>query len=195
VTTIRDVVTLALQQGRVIGINRTPTASEAAAGLQAFQSQVDQWVADGMFGQLEDVYLEADDTAEEGKRYLLKSGVTLTIPTLIEGQGGDYGEEGNTSSRQVLDLSLIESVTSAGVRTVRLWDRTAWVLMTGLDLDDDAPLAGRSVNGLAACVARTYCEMFGAELGPNTAMQARRFEGSLSGKQGATRAKLSAVYF
>lgn len=194
-TTIRDVVTKALQQGRVIGVNATPTSSEAQAGLEAFQAMVDQWTADGMFGRLEDVYLEADDTAKEGRRYLLASGVTLTIPSLISGDGGDYGEEGNTSARQPFDLALIESVTSAGVRTVKLRDRTAWVDLLGLGLDDDAPLASRGMTGLAACVARTYCELFGRELGPNTQMLARKFEGSLARKFGSTQDTPTADYF
>lgn len=193
--TVRDVVTLSLKQGRVIGVNATPTASEAAAGLTAFQSQLDQWVADGMFGSLEDVYLDASDTAKENKRYLLASGVTLTMPTLITGEGGDYGEDGNTTSRQVFDLALVESVDSSGTRTVKIWDRTAWVSLLALTLDSDAPLATRGISGLAACVARTYCEMFGRELGPNTARMAAQFEGSLSRKFGSTRATAVGVYY
>jgi hypothetical protein len=34
-----------------------------------------------MFGTLEDVYLDGDDTAEEGKRYYIPSGFTLTDAT------------------------------------------------------------------------------------------------------------------
>lgn len=194
--TVRDVVTLALRQGRVIGVNGTPTAAEAERGLEAFQAQLNAWVADGMFGRLTDVYLEASDTAKEGRRYRLAAGVTLTIPTIIEGEGGDYGEEGeNTSERQPLDLSVIESVTSTGTRTVKLWDRTSWVDLLSLTLESTAPLASRGLAGLAACVAKTYCEMFGRELGPQTAQLARRFEGSLSHKMGSTRGPATADYF
>jgi hypothetical protein len=194
-TTVSDVVTLALRQGRVIGVNATPTASEAAAGLQAFQAMLDQWVTGGMFGSLCDIYLEDDGTALEGKRYLLASGVTLAYPSIVEGQGGDYGEEGNSSSRQPYDLSLVESVTSTGTRTVKLWDRTEWVDLLGLTLTSDAPLSSRGLTGLAACVAKTYCEMFGRDLGPNTQMLARRFEGALSHKFGSTRPAATAEYF
>lgn len=194
-TTVSDVVTLALQQGRVIGVNRAPTASEGAAGLQAFQSMLDQWVTGGMFGRLSDIYLESDDTALEGKRYLLAAGVTLTYPSVVAGEGGDYGEEGNSSTRQPYDLSLVESVTSAGVRTVKLWDRTGWVDLLGLTLASTAPLASRGLTGLAACVAKTYCEMFGRDLGPNTAMLARRFEGSLSHKFGSTQEAATGTYY
>lgn len=194
-TTVRDVVTLALKQGRVIGVNAQPTAPEAEAGLQAFQGMFDAWVTGGMFGTLQDVYLETDDAAEEGRRYLLAAGVTLTLPSIVAGQGGDYGEEGNSSSRQPYDLSLVESVTEAGVRSVSLWDRTEWVSLLDLDLADDAPLASRGLTGLAACVAKTYCEKFGRDLGPNTAMLARKFEGSLSAKFGSTRAKTAGDYF
>ena len=193
--TVREVVTLALRQGRVIGTNGTATAAEAARGLEAFQAQLDQWVADGMFGTLDDIYLEASATAKENKRYLLKAAVTLTMPSIITGDGGDYGEDGNTSERQPYDLSVVESVTSAGVRTVKLWDRTAWVDLLSLTLDSTAPLSTRGLSGLAACIARSYCEMFGRELGPNTARLAAQFEGSLSRKFGSTRPVPTGVYF
>lgn len=196
--TVRDVVTLALRQARVVGVGREPTSAEAARGLEAFQGMLDMMVAGGMFGQLVDVYLTASDTAVEGRRYLLASGVTLTIPDIIpRNNDDDYGENSASSSeRQPYDLSLIESVTSAGVRSVKLYDRTDWVDLLDLTLDTDpAPLSGRGLTGLAACVAKTYAEMFGAELGPATQMLARQFNGLVARKFGSTRPTLAGCYY
>lgn len=197
-STVADVVTLSLKLAKIIPSGATPTADEAADGLICFQSMLDEWVANGMFGTLEDEYLEASNTAEEGKRYLLAAGVTLTYPTLITGQGGDYGDEGNTASRQVLDLSLVESVSSTGTRTVKLWDRTAWVALTGLALVDTAPLASRGLAGLAAALACSgaFAAMFDdSRVSPRVEGMSRRFLGSLSGKKGSTQATPSACYF
>lgn len=197
-STVADVVTTALKLAKVIPSGATPAADESADGLICFQAMLDEWVAGGMFGTLEDEYLEASDTAEEGKRYLLAAGVTLTYPSLITGEGGDYGDEGNTASRQVLDMSLVESVTSAGVRTVKLWDRTAWVALTGLALADTAPLASRGMTGLAAALACSggFAAMFDdSRVSPRVEGMSRRFLGSLSGKKGSTQARQADCYF
>lgn len=197
-STVQDVVTLALRQARVLGIGRDPRSTEAAAGLQAYQGMLDMWVSNGMFGQLIDVYLTANATAVEGRRYLLASGVTLTIPTLIpRAHGDDYGESGSASdNRQPYDLSLIESLTSGGVRTVKLYDRIGWVDLLSLTLaTDPAPLSARGVTGLAACIAQTYAEMFGAQLMPYTARLASQFQGMISRKFGTARPKEAATFY
>jgi hypothetical protein len=152
----------------------------------------DEWVAGGMFGRLEDIYLAADDTAQEGKRYFLASGVTLTEPTLIAAEDNDDGID-----RQPRDLSLYESLTSTGTRSVRLYDRTQWVSLTGLLLTSTAPLSGRGLFGLAAALASSggFIDMFGAQ--PSQAVLARstRFLASLSYKLGSTRDRTAAEYF
>jgi hypothetical protein len=189
-TTCRDVITYALRQARVISAGEEPEASEAADGLTALQAMYDGWVSGGMFGRLEDVYLTSNDTAEEGKRYLLASGVTLTTPTTISAEDSEDGE-----IRQPRDLSLFESVTSAGVRSVKLYDRYQWVEITGLVLGSDAPLASRGVAGLSACLAQTYAEMFGASIGPQTSLLAVQFKAGLSLKLGSTRPRAAVEYY
>jgi hypothetical protein len=191
-TTCRDVITYALRMTKVIRSGGTPTSSEASDGMVALQSFYDQLVANGMFGRLEDVYLEEDDTALEGKRYFVPTGITLTAATSVF-----EAEDGAT--RQPRDLALYESLTQAGVRSVQLYDRTAWVEMTGLELSDDAPLASRGAFALAAAFALSggFAAMFGsaARIEPDTRMLGAKFMGGLSYKLGSTQDRRAAVYF
>jgi hypothetical protein len=190
--TCLDTITAAMRQSGVLGAGKTPKSAESSDGLLALQSMYDEWVAGGMFGRLEDIYLAADDTAQEGKRYFLASGVTLTEPTLIAAEDNDDGID-----RQPRDLSLYESLTSTGTRSVRLYDRTQWVSLTGLLLTSTAPLSGRGLFGLAAALASSggFIDMFGAQ--PSQAVLARstRFLASLSYKLGSTRDRTAAEYF
>ena len=117
--TCLDIITSALKLARVIPSGGTPSSAETTDGLSCLQSMYDEWVAGGMFGKLTDTYLTADDTAQEGHRYLLAAGVTLTEPTTISSEDSVDGVE-----RQPRDLAVYESLTSTGTRSVRLYDRT-----------------------------------------------------------------------
>lgn len=184
-TTVRDVVALALRQAKVIAPGEDASSDEAADGLTAFQSMLDMMVDAGLFGRLNDTYQTSDYTAEEGDRVIAPAGVTVTIPDTIETCG---------ETRAPRDLSIIETVIG-GTRGVKVYDRTGWVSLLGLTLSSDAPFAGRGVAGLSACLARTYVEMFGGELGPYTQRMAARFEGSLSRKGSSTQDKQAVEYF
>lgn len=190
--TCLDIITYAMRQARVLGPGKEPKAAEAEEGLVALQSFYDELVQGGMFGRLEDSYLTADDTAEEGKRYLLASGVTLTEPTTVAAEDSADG-----IARQPRDLSVYEKVTSAGVRSVRLYDRTAWVDLIGLASSDIAPLSDRGAYGLASALATSggFIDMFGAELSPVVLARAKRFLSNLSHKLGSTRDRLTPDYF
>lgn len=185
--TCRDVVTLALKMARAISPGEEPEASEAEDGMIVLQSLYDGWVSGGMFGRLEDVYLGTDEAAQEGKRYLLAAGVTLSPPAVPFDDGSE--------ERPARDLALYEAVEEGGARTVHLYDRTGWVAMTGLTLNSEAPLASRGLAGLAACVAQSYAEMFGTSIGPETTRLALGFRSSLAGKHGTTRTRAEADWF
>ena len=193
-STCLDVITSALKLARVLPSGGTPSASETTDGLACLQSLYGEMVAAAMFGRLEDVYLTADDTAEEGKRYRLAAGITLTEPTTISAEDSSTGEE-----RAVRDLALYEKVDSTGTRTVRLYDRTGWVNLLGLASSDIAPLESRGAMGLAALLATSgaFCAMFGdtATLNPDVRALANRFRASLSYKLGSTQDRRKAEYF
>jgi hypothetical protein len=187
-----DIITSALKLARVLPSGGTPTSNEASDGLDCLQSMYDEWVTGGMFGTLTDAYLDYDDTAQEGIRYLLASGVTLTEPTTID-------DPVTGATRQPYDLSVYEKVDSGGTRTVRLYDRSAWVNLLGLVDSDAAPLASRGKIGLAACLATSgaFAAMFGdtATLNPDVRAAANRFRTSLSYKLGSTHVRTASEYF
>jgi hypothetical protein len=187
--TCLDVIASAMRQTKVLGIGRTPKAAEADEGMIALQSFYDELVNQGMFGRLEDIYLTSSDTAQEGKRYLLASGVTVTEPTTISAEDSEDGV-----ARQPRDLSLYESLTSTGTRSVRLYDRTGWVSLTGLALADGAPLSGRGALASAFACSGGFIDMFGAEPSPSVRARASSFLLGLSYKLGSTRDRAAAEY-
>lgn len=173
--TCLDIITDALKLARVIGSGEEPSAAEGADGMIALQSLYDGMVFGGMFGELEDVYLEENEYALEGKRYYVPAGITLTAAT------NDY-EDAEGVVRQPRDLALYESLTADGTRSVKLYDRTAWVELTGLTTSSTAPLAERDRLGLAAALAcsAAFAAMFGdATISPRVERLSAKFMGRL----------------
>lgn len=202
VATCRDIVTYAMRQARILGVGRTPKGAEAEEGMVALQSFYDELRTNGMFGKLKDTYLTADATAQEGRRYYVPAGVTLTdatndyVPECSDDYGCssdwseddcDYGSS-ISSTRQPRDLALYEVVKSDGTQTVKLYDRTQWVDLLDLDLDSAAPLASRSAYGLAAalCISGGFVSVFGGQPSQTVAALGARFIGGLSAKYGST---------
>ena len=81
--TCLDIITHALKLSKVLSSGEEPTADESRDGLVALQSLYDQWRTGGMFGELCDYTLEVDETAEEGMRYYVPAGLTLTDATSV----------------------------------------------------------------------------------------------------------------
>jgi hypothetical protein len=187
--TCLDIITYAMRQARVLGPGKDPKDAEAEEGLAALQSFYDELLAGGMFGRLEDTYLTADDDAEEGKRYFIPSGVTLTDATneIVDPDG---------DTRQPRDLSCYERFDGT-TRAVKLYDRSEWVDLIDLELSDVAPLSGRGAYGLAAALASSggFIDMFGAQLSPAVLARGKRFLANLSYKLGSTRDRTAAEYF
>ena len=206
-STCLDIITLAMKQCRVLPSGGTPTSAETADGMTALQALYDEWRTGGMFGTLCDEYLTEDTDAQEGKRYYVPAGITLTdasndyVPSEGTASYGDYGmgcECGSTGdTRQPRDLALYESLTSTGTHTAKLYDRTAWVDLLGLTSSDVAPLSSRGASGLAACLATSggFADLFGAQAGPGTVAVARHFLRNLMGKVGSTQDTSGGVYF
>lgn len=190
--TCQEVVTAALRLSRVIGVGASPTSSESDRGMECLQSLYDGWVTGGMFGELEDVYLEESDTALEGKRYFVPTGYTLTDAASI------YVDE-DGAVRQPRDLALYESLTQAGTRAVKLYDRTDWVAMTGLALASTAPLSNRGLMGLAAVLATSgaFAAIFGANalMDPDIRALASNFLRNIVGKHGSTQDRSGSSFY
>jgi len=129
-STIRDLVTLALQKHRVIALGESPTAAEADAGLQAFQHVVDQ-VCQGWI----DVDVSAAYTAGEDERIRITSGSpTITYPTTVV-------DAVTGCQRAPRSGAKVAVISSAGVRTMHLYqaDKGQWVEVSGLTLNSDCP--------------------------------------------------------
>jgi hypothetical protein len=170
-TTCRDVITLGLRQARVLGIGREAKAKEADEGLVALRSLYDDMFSSGFLGPFTDIYATSDYTAKENER-IIADGATITIPDTIE-DGSEL--------RVPVDLSAVIVVTDTAQKNY-VFSMGRWQVCDGLTLDSEAPLANRGVAGLAALLALTYSEMFGASLQPATGQLAMRFKGSLSNR-------------
>lgn len=181
-TTCRDIVFRALRMARIVGHDEQPEAAELTSGMQILQSLYDQWLTGGMFGRLKDIYEDGDYEASEGQRIYLDSG-TVTLPETID------------DDRKPRDLVAIETHDPTRGRQAWIWDRTAWVRIDSLAPGDDAPLADRGMNGLAACVALLYAEEFGEAPSGNVVRQAASFKQSLSYAMGSTREPVAGTYY
>jgi hypothetical protein len=174
--TCLEIIARAYQKAKIIGTGESPSAAEAADGLEELKSLYEQWAANGMFGRLADVSTGDDYEASEGERITVTDGATVTIPSTIEDDGTDYPP---------FFLSLIE-VIDVDAQTVNRWlyDNGAWVDLNDLTLAYEAPLASRGRAGLSACLAMALADEFGGTIGPSVARQAASFRMSLALKLG-----------
>lgn len=178
--TCRDIITRALRIGRV---TRNPTAREVDEGLNDLQGIYDGWVASGMFGRLTDVYASQDYEAQPGER-VYSNGHTITRATSVDGSEG---------ARAPRDLQAISVYGTAWQHYI--WTG-AWTELTGLTLNDEAPLADRDAEGLASLLAITLTEGFRSEgLTPAFVRRGLRFQGGISHKFGSTQDELPGEFF
>jgi len=168
----------------IIDREEDPSAAELRDGLIVLRSMIANWISGGMFGRLEDHFADGDYEAEEGQRISIDD-ATVTLPTT-------YDDEGDT--RAPREYSTVVIVTSEGEQYY-LFSQGQWRRVDELEANDEAPLQSLGVNGLAACVAVSFAEEFGGQVGPGTLMTARNFKTALSYKFGAERPKLAADYF
>lgn len=173
--TCRDIITRALRKAKVYSPGEDPTAEDMADGLDELQNLYEQWGANGMFGRLTDTVQEDGYEAEAFQRIQIASG-TVTLPT----------ERDDDDELPPYSLSFIEVVNTGDSTVTRyLYENGAWVTISDLSLEDEAPLAGRGSAGLAACLAMALAEEYGAELGPLTARQAAAFKIGLATRHGS----------
>lgn len=201
--TCLDIITDALKLAGVLRSGASPKAAESDDGMVCLQALYDEWVLGGMFGRLTDSYLTADADAQEGYRYYVPAGVTLTDATSdYVPQYGDAYDDCDYSSgigytRQPRDLAIYESLTSTGTRKVKLYDRTGWVDLLDLTTASIAPLASRGRTGLACALATSgaFVATFGASLRPDVVSKGRDFTANLANKFGSTQDEAPGEYF
>lgn len=147
-TTCRDIVSRALRMAGIVAKGRDPKAPEMTDGMFALQSTYDSMFVGGMFGRLRDVHVGEDYEAGPGQRVFASDG-EVTLPAM---DGYDC--------RSIRDLTAIE-INAEGIRQTYIWDRNGWTRLDSLGETDEAPLAHRGAEGLAACVAMQIVEDYG----------------------------------
>jgi hypothetical protein len=183
----RDIITRALRKARVYAAGEEPSAEDMEDGLDELQNLYEQWGANGMFGRLADVYTNADYEAAPNERVTVTDSAVVTIPVTIDDDGTDYPP---------FDMAFVEVIdTVAGSVSRWIYSGGAWVSISDLSLDDEAPLAGRGRGGLSACLAIAFAEEFGTEVGQGVQRQAGSFRTGLSLKLGGDANRTAPEYF
>lgn len=183
--TCRDIVSRAFQQAGIVAIGRSPSAAEADYAMEALQSLYDQWIEGGMFGRLSDVYTTVNYTAKEGERVIAPTAITVTLPTTLD---DDY------DPRAPYALTAIVTILN-GTQTNYMRVKGAWVSVSGLTLDSEAPLAHIDRHGLSAVLGMVLTEAFGVQPGPVLNRMAANFTRALSFKFGSSQPPRQAEYF
>lgn len=200
--TCLDIITYAMRQSAILGPGKEPKAAEAEEGMIALQSLYDEWRTGGMLGTLRDCYLTANANAQEGRRYYVPAGVTLTDATsdYVPVCGDAYTEcdyaSGIGKTRQPRDMAFYEA-DRAGTLSAKLYDRNGWVDLLDLALTDIAPLSGRNAYGLAACLGTSggFLGAFGVQPSSASIALSRHFLRNIMGKLGSTQDDSGSDYF
>ncbi len=213
-STVRTLVTEALQAVGAIALGDDPSADELTAGLQAFKRLTSD-LHEGR-GPMLDVDIEADYIAWENQRCRVQAGddVTVTLPNsgplFITSDPYDYGfaqailpppqgslgaADGNTT-RAPRDGTRIEVVgTSHGLWFYRD-DINSWISADPLLIDSEAPFNKRLDSGLVALLAERLIDLLpNAQLTPTLAARIGRGRASLMLQTGKTRDPVRAEYF
>ena len=185
--TCEQIITRALRKAKVYAAGETPSAEDMSDGLDELQNLYEQWISNGMFGRLVDVYVSSDYEANPNERVTVTDAAAITIPTTVTEDGTDYPP---------FDMAAVEVVDTVALTVSRyLYSSGTWVSIADLALSDEAPLAGRGRGGLAACLALAYAEEFGAEVGSGVQRQAASFKTGLSLKSGGDAQRTAPDYF
>lgn len=175
--TCRDIVTKALRQSGVIGLNEAPTASEADHGLSILQSYYDALFKAGPLHPSFRKFTEVDYTAGESEHITAnETGMVVTIPDTIT-------DIETNEERAPKELASVV-VATGGDETNFVYSRGAWQAASNLTLGGDAPLSGRDMMGLASDVAMYFAEVFEKPTGPMLADMALRFRAGLIYNEG-----------
>lgn len=175
--TCRDIIRTALRKSGALAAGSEPTASEALEALQALQSLYLEWVDRAVFGRLVTVSASGAYEAGEGER-VIANGFTITFPTMVSD---------DCETRPPHDLALVMVVTAGADPDCRIYDanRAQWVSLSVLTLSDNAPLAGRGADGLAACLSRRIAGEYGLPSSDEVERSANRFITALGLKRTA----------
>lgn len=203
--TCRLIVNKALRKIGRLGAGREPRVADQTDALAALQGLYGSWVTAGAFGRLEDVIPLADCVAGENQRIIRNASViTVTLPEFVPGycDPRPYGREringDDRSARPPRDGAVIQlKDTNGGQVETHIYDGTlrGWARVDRLQLDDEAPRSAADPEGLSAALALELADDFGAEIGPTTTGQARRYIGAMTHSFSTPRATARGAYY
>lgn len=186
-TTVRDIVTLAARRGKIVSVGGNPTAKEAEDGLTTLQGLYEHLFTSGAFGKLADVIATEAIQAEPWQRIRIDTGGSVVIPDTV-----DEFPPYDLSSIEVIDTTVDPVTRAMYVYEAGVGD---WVRLDGLTLNSDAPLASRSVFGLADLLAVFWNESFGEVPPMNVQRGAQSFSRSLMWKLGSDQPIVASEYY
>lgn len=185
--TCRDIISSSLRKARIYAPGETPSADDMADGLDELQNLYEQWGSNGMFGRLSDVLTNAAYEAAPNERVTATNSAVVTIPTTIDDDGTEFPP---------FDMAFIEVINTVAATVTRyIYSNGAWVSISSLTLDSEAPLSNKGRSGLAACLAMSFAEQFGSQIGPGVMRQATSFKMGLSLKHGGDAQRTAPEYF
>lgn len=173
--TVRTVVQTALRKTRIIASGETPSADEANDGLQALQSLYTSWVSGGLFGRLTNKIADTEYTAGENERIKVGPNGSVLLPETVEDEWSD--------GRLPRNRAVVVVVNPQDDTTeTHLYDAGSggWIALDALDLESEAPLSNRDVDGLASCLAEALAEDYGTDVGPYTLRRSAAFRTALA---------------
>lgn len=204
--TCSKVIKRALVRLGVVGVQRTPSDAQAAAGLEALRSFYSHLVTSGALGRATPVRVTEDYTACERDwiSYETADAVTVTIPGDFEvccstaydterfcGCATNY-----STIRAPKDLTFV-GFTDGVSTAIWLYDMYdgLWTSVQALALTDNAPLSTRDYEGLACALAMDMADDYGVEPGALTMRRAAAFRASLGRRDGSPATQTSYEYF
>jgi hypothetical protein len=192
--TCRKIVTAALRKTGVVGEGQqAPPAYDAQVALETLQNWYLGAVAQGLFGRLCDVIIDADYEAGEFERISNPTGATATVTlpsTVVDDCTGE--------TRVPVDLCpVVQTSAEATEPQISLYDGQLghWVSLNGLTLDSEAPLSTRGPDGLSSLLATALAEEYGRQASPINMARAARFLATLSQRNVSQRRAVAYEYY
>lgn len=202
--TCRDIVNGALRKiGKLAG-GREPRTQDSTDALDSLRALYSYLVNSGAFGRMADIVpTGATYVAGENERIFRNSSETLsiTLPEMVRvdqyRSPRPYPEEYpvyttdhvNYDMRPPRDCAFVAIQDAFTAQTVEyLYDgqRKLWVGLSGLELEDVAPLSARDADGLKCLLATRINDEFGGALGDMTVRQAAQFTQALTARYSST---------
>lgn len=213
--TCRNVIVDAYHDCGIVDAEVDPTAVQATTGLRLLDGLYTYLASSGALGRYRRRLITGAYTAGENERIAYEGNTTATVtlpttlpvPALFERDridGGDFDTNftGLTvpanvdqNNRQPDDLATAE--IAGATPQVFIYDAALgdWVQLTGLGLDDDAPLTGRFQSGLTAMLSARIAARSSTQISPSLATEAALAKIAIIGAFSAPRETTPAQYF